>query len=70
MTIKGKIYDKHVDSMKENGFDIDQSSNNVYLMNDSFTPITVDKDGNFNFNTELTNGKDYTKAHKSIFVKQ
>ncbi|WHZ05192.1 dockerin type I domain-containing protein [Neobacillus sp. YX16] len=67
MTIKGKIFDKHVNTMKENGFTIDQSSNNVYLLNESFTPISVDKDGNFNFNTVLPNGKDFTKATLQTF---
>ncbi|MFP7296381.1 S8 family serine peptidase [Neobacillus niacini] len=67
MTIKGKIYDKHVDTMKENGFDIDQSSNKVYLIDDSFSPISVDKDGQFTFNTELTNGREFTKATLQTF---
>ncbi|WP_108669099.1 S8 family serine peptidase [Peribacillus acanthi] len=62
MVIKGNIYDKHVDIMKENGFDLDQSSNLLNLLNPRSTPISINKDGNFEVQTGLAAGKDFTKV--------
>ncbi|MGD6959485.1 S8 family serine peptidase [Rossellomorea aquimaris] len=78
MTIKGNIYDKHVDTMKRNGFDWDQSSktidnksnNAINLINQTqyaSTPLSIDKNGNFEFKAGLLEGKDVTKVTLQTF---
>lgn len=65
MTITGNIYDKHVDTMIQNGFALDQSSNKINLINQtkfSSTPISIRKDGHFEFKTGLLADRDVTKV--------
>lgn len=67
MTIQGNIYDHHVDTMKENGIEVDQSSNRINLLDESYTPLSVDINGNFEFSTRLPAGKDFLKATLQTF---
>ncbi|MFF3021334.1 S8 family serine peptidase [Gottfriedia sp. NPDC057948] len=64
MTVKGNIYDEQVAIMNQNGFNWDQSSNMIDLINKtkySTTPLLIEKNGDFEFKTGLLNGKDVTK---------
>ena len=70
MNIKGNIFDHQVETMKKNGFAWDQSTNSINLVNQTkfaSTPLTIDKDGNFEFRTGLVSGKDVTKVTLQTF---
>ncbi|MGG2028777.1 S8 family serine peptidase [Gottfriedia sp. S16(2024)] len=64
MTVKGNIYDQQVAIMNQNGFNWDQSSNMINLVNKtkfSTTPLKIEKNGDFEFKSGLLDGKNVTK---------